>query len=173
MLLEDRSGTEGNPDAEEGPDDVRTNDRTQGSITHKTAYITPETLRAALDEWMDELNGDHARIHDSDPQRDDSHGRKEDSNAEPRPILIVALHACGSLTPDILRTYLAGGGRGWKPAALVVVGCCYNLLREEGENCSIHTHNFFLILKQQKCTQRSHLRHRLSSFIPLTRHKGS
>ena len=55
------------------------------------------------------------------------------------PVFLVALHACGSLTLDVLRAFVeqsqrAQSGQGsWKPAGGLVVGCCYNLLRPEGK----------------------------------------
>ncbi|KAJ7645648.1 methyltransferase domain-containing protein [Mycena polygramma] len=55
-----------------------------GSITQKTIHITPTTLCDSIDEWI---------------------GAQEATEANPAPVLLVALHACGSLTPDILRTF--------------------------------------------------------------------
>ncbi|KAJ7070047.1 methyltransferase domain-containing protein [Mycena amicta] len=85
----------------------------EGRITQKTIHITPETLLSAVDDWTtdDEFN----------------------------PVLFVALHACGSLTPDIFRAFFARrqqqqqqGGR-WKPIGVLAVGCCYNLLAPRGK----------------------------------------
>lgn len=86
-----------------------------GSLTHQMATITPQTLYSSVSHWMsDKL----------EPSED-------------TPVLFVALHACGTLTPDILRCFLANQkmshpGRSsrpsWYAAALVVVGCCYNLM---------------------------------------------
>ncbi|EPQ54716.1 hypothetical protein GLOTRDRAFT_116519 [Gloeophyllum trabeum ATCC 11539] len=82
-----------------------------GSLTHKTIRINPDTLRSAVSEWTSE---------------------HEHKHSEPVQVLVVALHACGSLTPDILRGVLAsrGGEQRWTPAAALVVGCCYNLMSE-------------------------------------------
>lgn len=47
-------------------------------------------------------------------------------------VLLVGLHACGDLTPGLLRAFLACEA----VVAVVAVGCCYNLLtdgREDGE----------------------------------------
>ncbi|KZT20016.1 hypothetical protein NEOLEDRAFT_1151649 [Neolentinus lepideus HHB14362 ss-1] len=74
-----------------------------GSLTHKTIRINSETLRYAVDEWISQQEADRSV-----------------------PVLIVALHACGSLTPDILRS----GDHKWTLAGAVVVGCCYNLMSE-------------------------------------------
>ena len=48
--------------------------------------------------------------------------------ATPRRILLVGLHACGDLTPAILRTFAACPCA----CAVVAVGCCHNLLTEAG-----------------------------------------
>ena len=51
------------------------------------------------------------------------------------PIVFVALHACGSLTPGILRKMVQlqpDKSRRWHVSGAVIAGCCYNLLGEEG-----------------------------------------
>ncbi|KAF7365455.1 Methyltranfer-dom domain-containing protein [Mycena venus] len=58
---------------------------------------------------------------------------QEEGEADPAPVLLVALHACGSLTPDILRTFFIQQDapkdrRLWTPVGVIAVGCCYNLL---------------------------------------------
>jgi Methyltransferase domain len=90
---------------------------TTGSLTHQMTAITSQTLDSSVSRWIsDTLTPSHAT-----------------------PVLFVALHACGTLTPDILRCFLANQkkthpspGRSsqssWYAAALVVVGCCYNLM---------------------------------------------
>ncbi|EIN12438.1 hypothetical protein PUNSTDRAFT_97172 [Punctularia strigosozonata HHB-11173 SS5] len=84
-----------------------------GTITRKTVHITPETLISAVDEWANSVS----------------------TEGEPPSVLFMGLHACGSLTPDILRALLASSDssrqdwpRPWKAAGAVVVGCCYNLM---------------------------------------------
>ncbi|KAF7297702.1 Methyltranfer-dom domain-containing protein [Mycena kentingensis (nom. inval.)] len=87
-----------------------------GGITQKTIHITPATLLAAVDEWITEtaLNV----------------GADAD---KPIPVLFVALHACGSLTPDIFRAFFASGSRRkWSTTGVIAVGCCYNLLAPQG-----------------------------------------
>ncbi|KAF9462999.1 methyltransferase domain-containing protein [Collybia nuda] len=87
-------------------------------ITHRTLHITEHTLLRAIDDWIPSTLGD------------------TDTNAAPVPVLFIALHACGSLTPDILRAFLRAHAAPpplWTPLALVAVGCCYNLL---------HPHDF-------------------------------
>ncbi|KAJ6584659.1 methyltransferase domain-containing protein [Mycena capillaripes] len=86
-----------------------------GSITQKTIHITPTTLCESIDEWIGNISS------------------QEETEADPAPVLLVALHACGSLTPDILRTFFirrhaSKDRRSWTPIATIAVGCCYNLL---------------------------------------------
>ncbi|KAJ6557223.1 methyltransferase domain-containing protein [Mycena vulgaris] len=89
-----------------------------GSITQKNIHITPETLCDSIDEWIKDTS---------------SKAETETENA-PAPVLLVALHACGSLTPDLLRTFFiqrAAASKDrplWTPLAMIAVGCCYNLL---------------------------------------------
>ncbi|ETW82003.1 hypothetical protein HETIRDRAFT_427210 [Heterobasidion irregulare TC 32-1] len=94
-----------------------------GSLTHKTVFITAETLQHSVTAWLCEPNNG-----------------SPDKRLEPVPVLIVALHACGTLTPDIFRTFLAlhrkcdiQGTIIWAPRAAVVVGCCYNLMSIESD----------------------------------------
>lgn len=99
--------------------------RSTGTLDYKTVNITSDTLLAATNEW----------IHNSS-----SFGAQQECAPESRtpvPVLFVALHACGSLTLDILRAFVAKhndrvADRHWTPEAAVIVGCCYNLLRPDG-----------------------------------------
>ncbi|KAI0689247.1 methyltransferase domain-containing protein, partial [Cytidiella melzeri] len=90
-----------------------------GSLSYETLRINPQSLQRAIDNWV-------ARLEPSTQGKGNV------------PVLLVALHACGSLTLDILRTFLtqvkddSESGR-WKPAAALVVGCCYNLLAPEDQ----------------------------------------
>ncbi|KAG6831660.1 hypothetical protein H0H87_004610 [Tephrocybe sp. NHM501043] len=73
-------------------------------IAHRTVHLTPASLLAAIDDWIP-------------------------PGPTPTPVLLVALHACGSLTPDLFRALLALPPKSsWYPAAAVAVGCCYNLM---------------------------------------------
>ncbi|KAF5315094.1 hypothetical protein D9619_007015 [Psilocybe cf. subviscida] len=94
----------------------------KAGIEHRTVLIgaegDPEELRLqkVVSEWVregsDETEGDRGQA----------------------PVLFVALHACGSLTPALLRAFLAAstaqrdGDTIWRPAGAVAVGCCYNLM---------------------------------------------
>ena len=95
-----------------------------GSLSYKKLVITAQSLVTATDEWM----------HDA---ADDNSGTSKDC----LPVFMVGLHACGSLTLDILRAMVRQLRNAhtqetrWMPAGGLVVGCCYNLLRPEGELC--------------------------------------
>ncbi|KAJ3523896.1 hypothetical protein NMY22_g11237 [Coprinellus aureogranulatus] len=86
----------------------------ESRISHRTILITPETLLQVVDDWVD--------------------GQSEDRDGTPVSVIFVALHACGSLTPDLLRSFLSRVSdsdsvqRIWKPLSVVAVGCCYNLM---------------------------------------------
>ena len=90
-------------------------ERGKATIDHKTIHITSNTLVSSVDEWL-QTTGMLARHN--------------------IPVLFVALHACGSLTPDILRAFLAASSpavdRKWRPVGGIIVGCCYNLLAPSG-----------------------------------------
>jgi len=85
-------------------------------IAHKDILVTPQNLINIVDEWLHET--------------DDS----EQSNA-PLPVLFVALHACGSLTVNILRSFIGcntSKEATWSAVGVVAVGCCYNLMYPNG-----------------------------------------
>jgi hypothetical protein len=93
-----------------------------GSITQKLIHITPNTLCESVDEWVA------------------STVSQEEKEAGPIPVFLVALHACGSLTPDILRTFFMQRNAGspsshstWTPIGAIAIGCCYNLLNPKGD----------------------------------------
>ncbi|KAH8117013.1 methyltransferase domain-containing protein [Phellopilus nigrolimitatus] len=91
-------------------------------------------------------------------------GTEEERNAandlgRPTPIILVALHACGSLTPTIFRKlfdlrqekYSGSGNKTFKPrpwfvAAAVIVGCCYNLIEKDG----VCNKKLFVILSHRR-----------------------
>lgn len=82
-------------------------------ITHKIVYITPDSLIEAVSEWVTTT--------------------RSVNESKVIPVFFVALHACGSLTPAILRAFLSASSLSsadsfWKASGLVTVGCCYNLL---------------------------------------------
>ncbi|CAE6464380.1 unnamed protein product [Rhizoctonia solani] len=86
-------------------------------VAHRTLFITSDSLLHAVDEWIGDLDFDQ--------------------ETSPHPVLITGLHACGSLTPAVLRCFVdlcarvnqKGCDKEWMPVALALVGCCYNLMR--------------------------------------------
>lgn len=104
----------------------RTEDAPQsGSLSYETLLINPRTLQQAVDSWIAKF-------------------ATTEQLTGKVPVLFVALHACGSLTLDIFRTFLStlkDNSGDWEPASALVVGCCYNLLVQEGIVRSIkHSH---------------------------------
>lgn len=108
----------------------------------------PENRRGfeeVVDEWIGALS-----------QEDESDIRENETRIVP--VVFVALHACGSLTPAILQEALdnrlnrVSSRRVWFVAAVVVVGCCYNLMGKQG----IHR-------VEENIIQKSHPFSRLSS----------
>ncbi|KAF4562590.1 hypothetical protein EYR36_003984 [Pleurotus pulmonarius] len=106
------------------PSDGDSNTIEAGTITHQTVHVDAYSLADVIDSWVSSL--------------------PESKSLLPIPIILVALHACGSLTPDTLRAFIGAKdrdgaarirgvstGQSWYFAAAVVVGCCYNLLRAE------------------------------------------
>ncbi|KAF7422939.1 hypothetical protein PC9H_011103 [Pleurotus ostreatus] len=106
------------------PSDDDSNAIEAGTITHQTVHVDAHSLAEVIDSWVS--------------------GLPEPKSLSPIPVLLVALHACGSLTPDTLRAFIGAKdgdgtaringvstGKTWYFAAAVVVGCCYNLLRAE------------------------------------------
>jgi hypothetical protein len=110
-----------------------------GSLTHQTICIDRHTLDSSIHDWL--LSGEAIQIAGSVKGGFLVNGTEpRTSQAKPTPVMMVALHACGSLTPDVLRAFLSNHRRPsvsdtriWTPQALVVVGCCYNLMVPEGE----------------------------------------
>ncbi|KAF9013365.1 methyltransferase domain-containing protein, partial [Cyathus striatus] len=90
---------------------VLSHDPAHPPIDHRTIFISPATLVNVISEWVSE----------SIP-----------SEEEPAPVLLVALHACGSLTPDIFRAFFSAvkydSDRRWMAFGVLAVGCCYNLM---------------------------------------------
>lgn len=112
------------PPAPDQPAQSTEEDGRRGTLEHATVRITPETMVRAVDGWVADMRSEEGG----------GPGDRADASG-PTPVLLVALHACGSLTPDVLRGLLraissnAGAPvRQWTPAAAVVVGCCYNLM---------------------------------------------
>ncbi|KAI0754664.1 methyltransferase domain-containing protein [Daedaleopsis nitida] len=104
-----------------------------GSLTYVTTTIDQASLLSSTSTW---ISGSEAT--DSENSNNGHPPPVTDAPAtpSPTPVLFVALHACGSLTPDILRAFVAARKAcaltaPWTPQGAVVVGCCYNMLRPE------------------------------------------
>ncbi|KAG8698450.1 hypothetical protein FRC09_007229 [Ceratobasidium sp. 395] len=93
----------------------------QQVVTHRTLYITSDSLSRAIDEWVSALDLDLDREEDAVD------------------VLVTGLHACGSLTPAVLRCFVdlmqvrVDIKKTWRPSALALVGCCYNLMRDSND----------------------------------------
>lgn len=114
--------TQQNSDANPSGRRSRVSSHTDGSMTYVTTKITAERLVEEVDDWVRDNEHFHA------PQRGSA-------VAGDTPVVFVALHACGSLTPDAIRAFLAARARpdtSWIPQAAVLVGCCYNMMSADG-----------------------------------------
>lgn len=105
----------------------------KGSLTHRTVHVYPQTLEESIADWLKDPPGIQGR--------DDADIHYSPTRPEPVPVMFVALHACGSLAVDVLRTFLSDLARApqandvqhtWRPHSLIVVGCCYNLMSHSG-----------------------------------------
>lgn len=92
--------------------------RSSGCITRATVFVDQITLPEAIKQWTDGTPAHHTI-----------------------PVLMTGLHACGSLTPAVLRSFVSlyhqqkateEKERSWRCAGLALVGCCYNRIREIG-----------------------------------------
>ncbi|GAA5830005.1 hypothetical protein JCM11251_006842 [Rhodosporidiobolus azoricus] len=89
---------------------------TEGSLVHEVESLDEEGVGRALARWPP-------------PPKEEEGAGKERAP----PSLLVALHACGDLTPDAIKAFIrsdteqggAGGRR--EGARAIFVGCCYNL----------------------------------------------
>jgi hypothetical protein len=97
-------------------------------ITHKTIHVTPEALYSTIDAWIAE-----------------EVPRGSEGTLE-IPVLLVGLHACGSLTPDIIKVLGQRplGKTRWRITSMVLVGCCYNLMNPGGK-CLLYATNKLVI----------------------------
>lgn len=93
----------------------------RGSVTYKNIFVSDiQSLKNAVDVWLEDS-------HDGDGE-----------NRQEIPVAFTGLHACGSLTPTVLRAFTTFGSRReqgtqrWCSDSLALVGCCYNLLHPFG-----------------------------------------
>ncbi|KAG8860900.1 hypothetical protein FRB96_003635 [Tulasnella sp. 330] len=93
-----------------------------GSVTRSIVFVDQRTLPQAIEGWIQSADIEQRR---SGVAR----------------CLLTGLHACGSLTPSVLRSFVTlyrdqkdstneEQHRTWKCAGMALVGCCYNKIRE-------------------------------------------
>ncbi|KAK4705456.1 hypothetical protein P7C70_g752, partial [Phenoliferia sp. Uapishka_3] len=80
--------------------DISHKGRHKGSLTHRISSLDADGITEVLYSWPTEGAG----------------------------ALLVALHACGDLTPDALKAFVRADGGDSRKRKMVAVGCCYNLL---------------------------------------------
>lgn len=101
-----------------------------------TSENVVQVLQQLLDHQQQQQLAQHGQVQPPQQQRERQqereplqsgglHGPAAGAQRSPR-VILVGLHACGDLTPALLRAFL-----NWPAAAAVVsLGCCYNLLSE-------------------------------------------
>lgn len=100
-----------------------------GSVTYKSLFVSDtQSLENAVDEWLSS-DSDRSNVNDESRRRQEI----------PVPVAFTGLHACGSLTPTLLRAFTTfasrkerRGAQRWCSDSLALVGCCYNLLHPAG-----------------------------------------
>jgi hypothetical protein len=85
-----------------------------GDVPRQTVKLDTPSLIQSVDAWASSLQPPH--------------GQQQPCSATV-PVVLVALHACGSLTVDALRAFLHPPSQHFHLAGALLVGCCYNLLR--------------------------------------------
>ncbi|KAJ3976708.1 hypothetical protein EV361DRAFT_789745 [Lentinula raphanica] len=103
-------------------------ERNGPEVTHRFGHITsPQSLVDAVDGWFVEMEALRPEL--------------TIGAAIPKPVIVVSLHGCGSLSLDVLRAFVErrygsysknvqAESQRWCFIASVTVPCCYNLLRE-------------------------------------------
>ncbi|GAA6048690.1 hypothetical protein JCM3770_002023 [Rhodotorula araucariae] len=110
----------------------------KGSLTHEVSSLDADGVEAVLARWP-----------------------PPDARADAPPALLVALHACGDLTPAALTAFIrsnAGDAERRKEARAVFVGCCYNMQTPALFPLSTHVGTLPLATSGPLCMARAHLR---------------
>lgn len=100
-----------------------------GSVTQATVFVDKDALPTAIDQWI----------------------KNQAPSSSEVPVIIIGLHACGSLTPAVLRSFISLyhtqkeeqlAPRAWRCAGIALVGCCYNRIRgiEKGSRTHASPH---------------------------------
>ncbi|BGO95678.1 hypothetical protein NBRC10512_007376 [Rhodotorula toruloides] len=105
----------------------------KGSLTHEVSSLDADGVQAALERWSP----------------------VEDRPTSP-PALLVALHACGDLTPNAMTAFVrAEKVSQYRGARAILVGCCYNMQTPSLFPLSRH---FASLLSTEHPMSRAHLR---------------
>lgn len=113
----------------------------RGSITYRNSLVSRDSLAQEIESWIVPFPCNTRQLVDHIPSGHNSRTRTY-------PLIITGLHACGSLTPTVLRSFISladsrvarlgshSSNIQWEPSALklALVGCCYNLMKESGES---------------------------------------
>jgi len=97
---------------------IREDEGGGGGVMHATVFVDSDTLPEVIDTWIPFQEG-----------------------KSPVPVIITGLHACGSLTPAVIRAVISiikteGEKRGWYCKGLAIVGCCYNRATRKDGMCN-------------------------------------
>lgn len=95
-------------------EEVESTTASMGTISRDIVWVDSDNLPRAIDKWVATCTTDEAM--------------------RPLPVIILGLHACGSLTPAVLRSFtstIKSNHHGnWRTSGLALVGCCYNKIRD-------------------------------------------
>ncbi|KAJ3828909.1 hypothetical protein F5880DRAFT_1471696 [Lentinula raphanica] len=131
VLVERQAGSRMGKDRKPNASQRDTEDFTERNgpeVTHRFGHITsPQSLVDAVDGWFVEMEALRPEL--------------TIGAAIPKPVIVVSLHGCGSLSLDVLRAFVErrygfcsknvqAESQRWCFIASVTVPCCYNLLRE-------------------------------------------
>ncbi|GAA6010612.1 hypothetical protein JCM11491_002993 [Sporobolomyces phaffii] len=107
-------------------DEIRTRAElhpTVGSLTHRVSSLDERGVKHVLHEWPP--------APPPRPDGADHHDEGEGQVPRREPSLLVALHACGDLTPDAIKAFtdfsVSAASTLTSAPRAVFVGCCYNL----------------------------------------------
>ncbi|KAF8319674.1 hypothetical protein DL93DRAFT_108015 [Clavulina sp. PMI_390] len=99
----------------------------EGSVVFESVWISQsQDLSNAVEQWVQDSSVPKSGL------------------SEIPAVMFTGLHACGSLTPTVLRGFIdfasstapSSSGPKWSVGPLALVGCCYNLLNPSGTRSS-------------------------------------
>ena len=129
-----------------------TGDPSVGTLTYETVMITEASLLETTDVWIRNTvyitppsnEACIATAHSSPHRNVSATNGGSAPTSRQIPLMFVALHACGSLTPSIFRAFISSlrnEDRAWHPQGAVVAGCCYNLIHPSGTGIAHSPHS--------------------------------